>query len=450
MTRSCPAIIRRLLLAHELGRVLGLPVDNKHCSLMNSHAVSDGLTYVVPAKCSRKHPPSWISRLIDPRTAALARLIYTAPPAPAPLALSVDPTGVPSVTWVEPAGSAAASIVVARTATACPTDRDVAAGTVTTVYRAAPSAGSHSVVDSSFPRTGENDCYRAFALNRWGRASLSSDAISYTFGGPIASFAAEAAAAGAATTFTDASTAQHSSIARWTWNFGDPSSGAANTLDTTNPAVGQHPSHVYATAGTLRRHAHRDGQQRPHVDEAATDRGSRLMSADVLLAPLLAAAAILVLAGAAKEEPAPAIRFAAALGIPRAGASVRAAAVVEILERDSRALQPRPAAIAIALLYAFFTGLGGSAAAARRRPSLRLSRRARGSAPSRLHLWLNGACACIGCVAAVAPPPSLVTYAAAQPLSAVLVGFAAVVVALLSQAGLDVRSALGAWQGGRA
>ncbi|MFZ0342529.1 MAG: PKD domain-containing protein [Gaiellaceae bacterium] len=249
VTRSCPAIIRRLLLAHELGRVLGLPVDNKHCSLMNSHAVSDGLTYVVPAKCSRKHPPSWISRLIDPRTVALARLIYTAPPAPAPLALSVDPTGVPSVTWVEPAGLAAASIVVARTATACPTDRDVAAGTVTTVYRAAPSAGSHSVVDSSFPRTGENDCYRAFALNRWGRASLSSDAISYTFGGPIAGFAAEAAAAGAATTFTDASTAQHSSIARWTWNFGDPSSGAANTLDTTNPAVGQHPSHVYATAG---------------------------------------------------------------------------------------------------------------------------------------------------------------------------------------------------------
>ena len=30
---------------------------------------------------------------------------------------------------------------------------------------------------------------------------------------------------------------------------GDPSSGAADTLDTTNPTVGQHPSHVYATAG---------------------------------------------------------------------------------------------------------------------------------------------------------------------------------------------------------
>jgi PKD domain len=249
VARSCPALVRPLLLAHELGRMLGLPVDDKHCSLMNSHAVSDGLTYVVPAKCSRKHPPSWIRRLIDPRTIALARLIYTPPPAPPPLALAVDSTGVPSVSWVEPAGSSAAALVVARTAAACPTDRDVAAGTATTIYRAAPSPGSHLVVDSSFPRTGENDCYRAFALNRWGRASLSTDAISYAFGGPVAGFTVGAAPAGAATTFADTSTAQHSSIVRWTWQFGDPSSGAANTLDTTNPAVGEHPSHVYAAAG---------------------------------------------------------------------------------------------------------------------------------------------------------------------------------------------------------
>ena len=42
------------LVAHELGRALGLPVDNSRCSLMNSKAVSDGLTYVVPAKCSAR------------------------------------------------------------------------------------------------------------------------------------------------------------------------------------------------------------------------------------------------------------------------------------------------------------------------------------------------------------------------------------------------------------
>jgi PKD domain len=249
VARSCPAVVRPLLLAHELGRVLGLPIDNSHCSLMNGHAVSDGLTYVVPARCSRKHRPSWIRRLIDPRTAALARLIYLAPPVPGPLALAVDPVGVPRVTWVDPDGSAAASVVVAREASGCPTDRDVAAGTTTEIYREPPSPGQHLVVDSSFPRTGETDCYRAFALNAWGRAALSSDAISYTFGGPIAGFSVGAAGAHVATGFTDTSTAQHGSLVHWAWNFGDPASGAADTLDTADPAIGRHPSHVYASAG---------------------------------------------------------------------------------------------------------------------------------------------------------------------------------------------------------
>ena len=249
VARSCPALIRPLLLAHEIGRVLGLPVDNSRCSLMNSHAVSDGLTYVVPARCSRKHPPSWIRRLIDPRTAALARLIYLAPQVPAPFALGVDATGVPRVTWVEPSASSAAAVVVAREPSACPTDRDVAAGTATEIYRAPPSPGQHVVVDSSFPRSGETDCYRAFSLNKWGRAALSSDAISYTFGGPIAGFSVGAAIANAAAAFSDTSTAQHGSIVRWAWDFGDPASGAADTLDTTDPAVGRHPSHVYASAG---------------------------------------------------------------------------------------------------------------------------------------------------------------------------------------------------------
>ena len=248
VARSCPALIRPLLLAHELGRVLGLPVDNSRCSLMNSHAVSDGLTYVVPARCSRKHPPSWIRRLIDPGTVALARRIYLAPQVPAPLALGVDATGVPRVTWVEPASSASA-VVVAREPSGCPTDRDVAAGTATEIYRAPPAPGQHLVVDSSFPQTGETDCYRAFALNKWGRASLSSDAISYTFGGPIAGFSVGPATANAAAAFSDTSAAQHGSIVRWVWDFGDPSSGAADTLDTTDPAVGRHPSHVYASAG---------------------------------------------------------------------------------------------------------------------------------------------------------------------------------------------------------
>lgn len=174
------------------------------------------------------------------------------------------------------------------------------------------------------------------------------------------------------------------------------------------------------------------------------------MTGDVLFAPLLAAAAILVLAGAAKlREPGPAIRFASTLGIPGAGVFVRAAAGVEILVGVGALLRPRPAAIAIALLFALFTVL--AARQLRRGDSLPCGcLGAREVVPSRFHLWLNGTCAGVGVLAAFAPPPAFVTYAAAQPLSAVVVGLAAVGVALLCQAGLVYAPTLGAWQGERA
>jgi hypothetical protein len=174
------------------------------------------------------------------------------------------------------------------------------------------------------------------------------------------------------------------------------------------------------------------------------------MTGEILLPPLLAAAAMLVLAGVAKlQQPVPAIRFAATLSVPLPGVFVRVAALVEILVGVGALLQPRAAAIAIALLYALFTGLvarqlrrGGGV------PCGCLG--ARELPPSRLHLFLNGACVCVGCLAAFAPPPPFATFAAAQPLTAVLVGFVAVAVGLLSQAGLAFAPTLGAWQGGRA
>jgi hypothetical protein len=249
LSRSCPMVVRRLLVAHELGRALGLPLNNSRCSLMNAKAISDGLTYVVPAKCSRKHPPRWIRSLIDPVTAASARVMYTPPHPPGAVALSVDAQGIPEVSWAQAADATAAATVVARTAATCPTDRDVAAKTVAAVFDGAAVAGSHSVVDSTFPRTG-SQCYRVFDLNRFGRASESPNAISYVFGGPIAGFTVSGPVAGAPTHFTDVSTASKGSINHWHWNFGDPASGAANVLDTSNPSVGRTPSHVYATAGT--------------------------------------------------------------------------------------------------------------------------------------------------------------------------------------------------------
>jgi hypothetical protein len=184
---SCPPIVRRLLVAHELGRALGLPIDDSRCSLMNSGAVSDGLTYVVPAKCSRRHPPAWIRSLIDPATAQLVRLMYTPPLAPGPIQLTVDGQGVPTISWSEPSQPAAATTVLARAAT-CPTDRDVATGTPVAVVDRASVPGNQSVVDSGFPQTG-TQCYRVFDRNQFGRASESPDAISYAYGGPIADFA---------------------------------------------------------------------------------------------------------------------------------------------------------------------------------------------------------------------------------------------------------------------
>lgn len=249
LSRSCPVVVRPLLVAHELGRALGLPVDNSRCSLMNSKAASDGLTYVVPARCSRRHPPRWLRSLIDPATAASARVRYTPPLRPGAITLSVDAQGIPTVDWAQAADATAAATVVARTAATCPTDRDVAAGAVAAVFDGAAVAGSHSVVDSSIPRSGA-ECYRAFVLNRFGRASESPNAVSYAFGGPIAGFGVSGAVAGAQARFTDVSISPKGSIDHWHWDFGDPASGAANVVDTSNPSLGRAPSHVYAKAGT--------------------------------------------------------------------------------------------------------------------------------------------------------------------------------------------------------
>jgi hypothetical protein len=248
LASSCPSIVRKLLVAHELGRVLGLPNDDSRCSLMNSHAISDGLTYVVPAKCSRKHPPAWLKALIDPGSAALAHTIYTPPLPTGSISLSVDTQGIPSVSWSEPDDPVAVRTVLVRKAGPCPRARDVAVGSVAFVYDDAAATGAHSVTDSAFP-AGETDCYRAFRLNEYGRMAPSPDAISYTLGGPIAGFTVSAPpTAGTPTTFDDVSGAPRSSIVHWHWDFGDPK-GANDVVDTSDPAVGREVSHTYAKAG---------------------------------------------------------------------------------------------------------------------------------------------------------------------------------------------------------
>lgn len=245
LSRSCPVVVRRLLLAHELGRALGLPVDDSRCSLMNSRAVSDGWTYVVPAKCSRRHPPAWIRSLIDPATAQAARLMYTPPLAPGAIQLSVDAQGVPQVSWTVPAQTTPATTVLARAAT-CPTDRDVATGAALELVDEASSPGSRSVADPGFPPTGVQ-CYSAFELNQFGRAAAAPDSISYELGGPVAGFAVTGSpVAGTTTSFSDTS---QGGVGHWTWNFGDPDSGTADVVDTSDPTLGRAPTHDFAQPG---------------------------------------------------------------------------------------------------------------------------------------------------------------------------------------------------------
>ena len=60
---------------------------------------------------------------------------------------------------------------------------------------------------------------------------------------PVASFASNTVCIGNATSFTDHSSITSGSVSGWSWNFGDPASGANNISNL------QDPSHVYPAAG---------------------------------------------------------------------------------------------------------------------------------------------------------------------------------------------------------
>jgi PKD repeat protein len=50
--------------------------------------------------------------------------------------------------------------------------------------------------------------------------------------------------------FADGSSDPDGKIVRWHWDFGDPASGPADTIDTTDPASGLQPQHTFAAPGT--------------------------------------------------------------------------------------------------------------------------------------------------------------------------------------------------------
>lgn len=248
---SCPAVLRPLLIAHELGRVLGLPVDNTSCSLMNGAGKSDGVSFALPADCSRFAPPAWIASLVDPRTITLARKIYTRPAGPT--SITVTAGVAPRIGWRQPAGSGATSTVVLRARNACPTATELLRRTATVIYEKLAFPGLHWVDDSTVPKVRASYCYSVFTVNRWFRTTRYPARIGFRYDRtPLAAFSAASAPfqTGVPVTFTDSSTDAFGAIVRWRWEFGDPGSGSADTIDTGDPGMGLIAQHLYAQPGS--------------------------------------------------------------------------------------------------------------------------------------------------------------------------------------------------------
>ena len=247
VVRSCPAVVRPLLVAHELGVVLGLGVDDRGCSLMNSKGISDGVSFALPGRCSREVPPAWLPRLVDPGSAATVRALYAAPAAMTGVRLMPGPR--PRVDWLESPHSRASRTVVLRSAGVCPTRTDVAGGPASVVYSRPAFPGLHFVVDNSTLAPGSY-CYRVFNLSATGRPTPSAPVPFVLAAAPTAAAAAVTpAVAGAAVGFADRSTVAGTTITHWHWDFGDPASGAADVIDTADPTAGTAPQHIYAAAG---------------------------------------------------------------------------------------------------------------------------------------------------------------------------------------------------------
>lgn len=251
VVRTCPQLLRPLLVAHELGLVLGLRDDDRSCSLMNSGGRSDGVSFALPARCSRWNPPVWLQQLVDPGSVAIARSIYSSPVGP--VELRVAGVVTPRIAWRQPSHTPGARTVVLRGAGRCPTDVDLAGGSVPVVYDKAAFTGLHEAVDTRLPRAGGRYCYRVFTVNEFGRATRRPGTATFVLDlRPSAAFTIGTASptAGVPVVFADTSTDPDGRIVHWRWDFGDPASGAAGVLDTTDVTVAIAPQHTYAQPGS--------------------------------------------------------------------------------------------------------------------------------------------------------------------------------------------------------
>jgi hypothetical protein len=249
IVRACPAIMRPLLLAHELGTVLGVPNDDRTCSLMNSYGLTDSRAFVVPGHCSRWAKLAWLPRLVDPLSVAAARAVYASPRGPIELGNSTG--NQIKIDWRQPVDPIAARTIVLRGDERCPTEADLAFNRGDgKIYDKPAYSGLHYALDPSPGRRAEL-CYGVFTVSAYGRSTRRPGLVRVTYAPlPVAAFASSPSpVAGAPVLFTEVATVIGGSVTHWRWDFGDPSSGAADLLDTSDPNLGRTPSHVFAVAG---------------------------------------------------------------------------------------------------------------------------------------------------------------------------------------------------------
>ncbi len=230
--------------------MLGLENDDRSCSLMNSHGMTDGRTYAAPARCSRWTLPAWLPQLVDPHTVAAARLLYRAPRGVADPSLTEADR---RIAWRQPRDAVAFRTVVLRGERRCPEARDVAARTLPSIYDKRSYAGLHWAVDTAFPGRGGTYCYGVFTVSATGRVTQAPRLVRLVFDAPPTadfSFTLPQPSTGVPIAFVDRSSDADGTVVHWHWDFGDPSSASSDVVDTADPAAGRQPQHAFAAAGT--------------------------------------------------------------------------------------------------------------------------------------------------------------------------------------------------------
>lgn len=229
-----------VLVAHELGHILGLGHEDRFCALMNS---------TVQGQCTRPRDPwRWRCRVIerDDLRAALrlygghARKLHRtycdrwAPPgAPTKLATAVDAQGRPVIGWTNSTSAHLRSVRIDVYAS-CARTTGLSLGSQSVAVK--PGRRSRTVLDLDYVGPA---CLVLRSEDEYARGRAAAPRpVTFPNHPPVAAFGSEVVSR-ADVQFSDASTDDENAIVAWRWSFGD---GGSSTE--------QYPLHRYARGGT--------------------------------------------------------------------------------------------------------------------------------------------------------------------------------------------------------